>query len=1116
MKSVQNMAAQVFRKSTQLGVGVLIAWTAANLVWRNYRVAHNSERLVELMYGAFVARLYAWNEAVLAVAGDALETSQRFLGMPWALTLAGQSTFDPILALTLSLASPTRAPTFLLLALVPTALAVVAGKVFCSHLCPARFAFEIGQSVRRGLLRLGVPLPEFRSDVRLGPFVLVGGLVGATLGGVGLWFFVLPYLSIAGAIVLTFTGGPALALAGTAAAFVVVDAFVAPGAVCHNLCPTGAVLETLGRFSLLRVMKSRSARCPDSCRVCRDVCPYALSPRDETHEPACNSCAVCVSACPKGLLTREVVLPTRRRSLPVVALALALLPAGAATAHHNKGLPHYGYFENYPQVPTEEYVYIHYPWEIGATVFNFQGLERENASTPNDVKIYMYLYDLKADHSYTGPIDFELLLGGEVVSTFSRDRDDGEATYATRETLPRSGAYTLVARPRNHPGVRVPLDFDVDLAIDRVRWEIIAALLLPVALVMGLAIFGRSRLRRRRTPRTVLASLLLAPLVFAMGLRAETVATTVAPRGEHASHEEHANMDHAGHGAMEHPRATGMDHPHATGMDHPHATGMDHPHATAMDHPHATGMDHSAHEGHTMVHYQTDDGAQVMVMGGIPRWLFLLGAALVVILSFIVVEVFGARKKSTWRFNLAKDKRVYRLLRSRWFQAVPQLAVVVLFMFLTYAGLFGSRTQNITPIAVWTIWWGGLVFAVALIGPAFCFACPWDGLANIASRLRAIARVEPISLSLPFPSWAANLYPAIALFVVLTWLELGFGVTTDPRTTATMGIGMAAFAIVGAMLFDGKRFCHHGCPVGRISGIYANVSPIEIRAKNPKTCTTCKTEDCLNGNERGYPCPTGISLKVIQDSSYCTMCTECIKSCDRQNVAVNLRPFGADLDAPRRGRLDEAWLSVSLLALTLFHGFSMTPAWENHRPGGESLMRLMATTLGTPKEVNFTLGMMAIVALPITLYAISVWLGAKLAGSVVTARELFIQYAYSILPVALFYHLAHNAMHVLMEGGSIVPRLSDPLGQGSDWFGTRDLHMGPLLSEQATWVTQVVLILVGHVIGIVVAHRIAHRLFPDKKSAIQSLVPMLVVMVCLSVAGLGLMSLDMNMRVGRM
>ncbi len=521
----------------------------------------------------------------------------------------------------------------------------------------------------------------------------------------------------------------------------------------------------------------------------------------------------------------------------------------------------------------------------------------------------------------------------------------------------------------------------------------------------------------------------------------------------------------------------------------------------------------------TMEHVAKADGGSVMIMGGIPFWLFLVGIGGIILLSFVATEWLAPKVGTGFRRNLIKNRKVYKVFRSRWLQAVPQLIMVVLLLALLYVGLFGSRIANLTPIAVWTIWWAALIFAVLVMASVWCFVCPWDGIANLATRLRAAARVEPLGLGLKFPTWLANVYPAIILFAGLTWLELGYGVTTNPRTTSYMGLTMIGFAVMGALLFEGKRFCAHVCPVGRICGMYGTFAPIEIRARNPKTCKSCKTEDCLNGNEHGYPCPTGLSLKTIQSSAMCTMCTECIKSCNRHNVALNLRPFGADLRAVKTPRLDEAWLCISLLTLTLFHGLSMTPLWEDFRPGNWSILRWMAIELGTPQVVNFSIAMAVFCVVPATVYWIVCKLGAMWAKKGITAGQLFRSFAYSLLPIALFYHLAHNLMHLMMEGGHIVPMLSDPMGDGSNYFGTADMKVGHLLSEGTLWYMQIGLILTGHIVGILVAHRVAHRIYDnedDKKAATRSLIPMLILMIGLSIGGLYLMHVDMNMRVGRM
>jgi ferredoxin len=269
----------------------------------------------------------------------------------------------------------------------------------------------------------------------------------------------------------------------------VVDLGLAPGYFCHNLCPTGFLLEQLGRFSLVKLRKKNSLACPPSCNLCQRACPYALRPSEELHLPACNNCGTCISACPSNRLSRQVVLP-------LLSLVLLVLPITAA-AHHNKGMPHYGYYENYAQTPTEEFVAVDGKWEIGATIFNFQGLDRRTANTPNDVKIYLYLYNAEAGAAYQGPLNIEIRQGSELIARFERQQVDEEAVYSTRETLPRSGDYELIAEVE---GDRLTLPFHVNLASDRVNWWLVGGIGGLSVLVIGLLLYGQSWPRRRRKP----------------------------------------------------------------------------------------------------------------------------------------------------------------------------------------------------------------------------------------------------------------------------------------------------------------------------------------------------------------------------------------------------------------------------------------------------------------------------------------------------------------------------------------------------------------------------------------------------------------------------------------
>lgn len=490
-----TFAPAVLRRVLQLGVLVFVAHAAITGIWRNYKVAHNSSRLVGLMHGDGWANAYAANESALSlVDDDTYRASFEFLGMTWSGTVFGLETADPILVLAHALANGAMTPRLWLGGLAAIATAVVLGKFFCSHLCPMRTLFDLGQALRGGLLWLRVPLPHLRTNIRLGGWVLLGGLAASVGGTVIVWFFLLPYLSLVVAMFLAITAGVASGLLVVVAVWLAVDMTVAPGLFCHNVCPQGFLLEQLGRFSWLRLVRDDKRACPGPCQTCTLACPFGLSPREGTHRPACNNCGQCVPVCPERKLSR-------RFGLPVIAAALALAWAlpNEAQAHHNKGLPHYGYYSNYPQVPFDESIVVDGRWEMGVTLFNFQGLDRRTAETPNDVKFFVYIYDLEADTNYQGPVTFEILLDGQIVAAFERNQADQEMIYSTRETLPESAEYEMRATfDVDGAPQQVTLSFWIDLAADEVSWGFVAAILGPIVPLLILAALGRSRRGRAR------------------------------------------------------------------------------------------------------------------------------------------------------------------------------------------------------------------------------------------------------------------------------------------------------------------------------------------------------------------------------------------------------------------------------------------------------------------------------------------------------------------------------------------------------------------------------------------------------------------------------------------
>lgn len=498
------------------------------------------------------------------------------------------------------------------------------------------------------------------------------------------------------------------------------------------------------------------------------------------------------------------------------------------------------------------------------------------------------------------------------------------------------------------------------------------------------------------------------------------------------------------------------------------------------------------------------------LMRGLPTGLYQGAVAILLVLTFGLFELTaGLRRRDTARpiFELTALPGVRAALKKPWLRFAFQGPLAAAFLLVVAAGLFGVQDPalNLAPLLTWTVWWAGLAFLVLFLGKAWCFACPWDALATWVERLQPWgARREGLGLGLDWPRGLRNIWFAVGLFLALTWLELGMGITLIPRATAWVALLMLGLALASALVFDRKSFCRYGCLVGRVSGLYALFSGVEVRAKDPEVCAACRTRDCYRGNDRGDGCPTFEFPRSMRLNTYCVMCTECFRTCPSDNMALNLRPWGSDLAGDTRPRWDEAALSLSLLSMTAFHGLTMTSSWPHWVAAVES-------SLGLPAWAAFTALMSAVLTAPVLAYAALAALSARWSRPHGAGR-LFIEYAYAMLPIALFYHLAHNAEHLFVEGPRLAALVSDPFGWGWNLFGTAGRAAAPLVTLEGLWWLQVLFVLTGHVYGLWVSERITRRLVPEPRLAFRVQLPMLLAMVLFSAFSLWLLKQPMEMR----
>lgn len=140
---------------------------------------------------------------------------------------------------------------------------------------------------------------------------------------------------------------------------------------------------------------------------------------------------------------------------------------------------------------------------------------------------------------------------------------------------------------------------------------------------------------------------------------------------------------------------------------------------------------------------------------------------------------------------LGKGIRV--LTRSPWLLLGVKALLVALFLLVILAGLYGTpiAERNFATVLTWNLWWVGLVFSIFFLGSAWCAVCPWDTLAYWLVSRRLWRRAQPNnSLNPRMPKGLRNLWPALVLFIGLTWLELGFGFTLSPYGNALMAVLM--------------------------------------------------------------------------------------------------------------------------------------------------------------------------------------------------------------------------------------------------------------------------------------------------------------------------------------
>ncbi len=445
---------------------------------------------------------------------------------------------------------------------------------------------------------------------------------------------------------------------------------------------------------------------------------------------------------------------------------------------------------------------------------------------------------------------------------------------------------------------------------------------------------------------------------------------------------------------------------------------------------------------------------------------------------------------------LEKFPWLKRLLKMRSFQFLLTLPGMVLFFLFLIAGVIGNPigSQNIVVVIVWIFWWVLLISLLVPFGGRFwCLMCPLPSVGEWLQR-KAIVKVgkgKPLGLNKKWPAslrniWMQNIgFLFMALFSAL--------LVTRPIASVYVLGGMIVLAIAMSLIYEKRTFCMYLCPVGGFLGLYSMCAKLELRVKDPEVCRKHKEKECIRGSEKGYGCPWFQYPGTQKRNNYCGLCTECVKTCTLDNIAINVRPFASD---DKIKDYAESWKAFIMLTLAMVYSVTLL--------GPDPMLKDWANATFSGQWRGFlTYSLVVIVsALVLTpaIYGAFAWLAKFLSGNKeVSYENVFIRYSYVLVPMGLLAWIAFSAPLVLINGAYIVSVISDPFGWGWDLLGTKDFHWNPVIPQLVPYI-QTAFLMYGLWVSIKKGYDVARQTFKNRQEAIRSLIPITIMLVGIVVA----------------
>jgi hypothetical protein len=434
--------------------------------------------------------------------------------------------------------------------------------------------------------------------------------------------------------------------------------------------------------------------------------------------------------------------------------------------------------------------------------------------------------------------------------------------------------------------------------------------------------------------------------------------------------------------------------------------------------------------------------------------LYLYAAAGVVVISFVLVVLFAGDQvgPKALQYPRRPSRLLTSIARTRWPWIAGGVIGIAGLLTVVITGLFGSSNPLYNPAEylVWIYFWAGLVIVSGLVGNLWHLVNPWAAVYDAVTKF---ASLRPV-MKLP----NVGVWPAAAAYFSFACLELTTGMANRPWLVAVLALVYSAVTLAGMFLFGRDEWLERCEGFTVLFGIVGRFSPVEA--------------------ER-------------DEAGRITM--------------VYLRPWGVGLLKPSPIGWDRVVFVILMLSTLAFDGILATPSWQDFTIALEPIWLPMgAFGFFFVKTLGLVLLTVVFLLVFITFMELVVYLGKRNVDLKATVSA----FALTLVPIALVYNAAHNYSYVVVQSQGLIPLLNDPLQKGWHLFpAVAGFTPSFALAQASTvWYAQVVLIVLGHVVAVYLAHLRAGERFRTAQRALLSQYPMLILMVMYTMTSLWILA----------